>query len=196
MTTIGERLALHDLAVTGLDYPAEPIATLVDSPQKYLDGIERGVAKTVEILTERAAQCPAEVAVLVGFSQGAMVMHRAIDELAASAPTVLDRVAGVLLIADGDRFPTADIAHFGSAEPRVGYVGVGHMFSAGEAAAAIPAALHGRVASVCDAGDPVCDPRSVSLHAYERHTGYKIGHVAARDAALVVADRVAGHVAT
>ena len=62
---------------------------------------------------------------LVGFSQGAMVMHRAVDRLAAEAPDVLDRVAGVLLIADGDRFPTEEIAHYGSAESRVGHVGVG-----------------------------------------------------------------------
>ena len=117
----------------------------------------------------------------------AMVMHRAVDRLAAEAPVVLDRVAGVLLIADGDRFPTEEIAHYGSAESRVGHVGVGHIVSAGQAGGAIPAALHGRVVSVCDAGDPVCDPRSVSLDAYERHTGYKVGHREARDAAEHVA---------
>ena len=131
---------------------------------------------------------------LVGFSQGAMVMHRAVDRVAAEAPELLDRLAGVLLIADGDRFPTDGVTNFGSAETRVGYVGVGHMFSAGEAAAAIPAALHGRVVSVCDAGDPVCDPRSVSLHAYERHTGYKVGHREARAAAMSVADLICGAV--
>lgn len=195
VATIGERLTGRDLAVSGLEYPAEPIATLVDSPQTYLDGIERGVDRAVEQLARRAELCPAEASVLVGFSQGAMVMHRAVDRLAAEAPDVLDRVAGVLLIADGDRFPTEEIAHYGSAESRVGHVGVGHIVSAGQAGGAIPAALHGRVVSVCDAGDPVCDPRSVSLDAYERHTGYKVGHREARDAAEHVAALAAEFVA-
>ena len=173
----GERLAYEHLV----------LATGARNRVPAVAGIELGVERAVDQLVERAAMCPDEVSVLVGFSQGAMVMHRAVDRVAAEAPELLDRLAGVLLIADGDRFPTDGVTNFGSAETRVGYVGVGHMFSAGEAAAAIPAALHGRVVSVCDAGDPVCDPRSVSLDAYERHTGYKVGHREARDAAEHVA---------
>ena len=54
-------------------------------------------------------RCPTTKVVLAGYSQGAMVVHRNLQALAASP-----NLAASLLIADGDRLPNDTTVNIGS----------------------------------------------------------------------------------
>jgi hypothetical protein len=54
--------------------------------------------------------------VLVGYSQGAMLMHRLfLDLITAGKQNIVNRIDGVVLLADGDRLPGDGITHWESA---------------------------------------------------------------------------------
>ncbi|MBT2523220.1 cutinase family protein [Arthrobacter sp. ISL-28] len=93
--------------------PADPISlTTRQYRQTFFDSIDSGVYETLKFLEQRVPRCQdeGEHYVLMGYSQGAMVMHRALWQLtqpktkySALGGQVLPRLDGVLAIADGDR---------------------------------------------------------------------------------------------
>lgn len=158
-------------------YPAADVWTLLDvsNQHEFFDSIDQGVAETLTFLEKRQQNCgnKGEQYVLAGYSQGAMVMHRVLWQLAHPdhqtaqwASQLLPRLDGILAIADGDRVANQGGISYGTA----GQDGEG-VWWAGSAVgavgaryapvhAAVPNLLDwpaARFHSVCEARDLVCD---------------------------------------
>lgn len=143
-----------------------------DNLDKYLHSINTGIADAVSLVEDTATSCPNGKIVMAGYSQGAMVMHQAELQLTGRR-SVLRRIAGTLLLADGDRAPYTHARAFGSSAPR------------GEG---IRTYLHGNnrrdvelpatTANICNTGDLVCDFNLSRLthvsQAAKVHTSYAI----------------------
>jgi alpha-tubulin suppressor-like RCC1 family protein len=192
-------------------YPAYSVFRLVHPKlglAQYLSGISTGVTLAMGILQQRAATCPNQRIVLAGFSQGAMVMHRVARRLVTDGDSqILDRIAGIYLVGDGDREKNTGAQLWGSA----GLHGWG-IDRPLKGDLPIPARLEGRTHEVCKKRDPVCDlsyyltglnglvSRSslirllagVGLGAWKVHVGdgYKAGSALVNQPALAVANVV------
>ncbi len=171
-----------DLAANGqtitaeaVNYPAAPV------PQDGLGGwldflgsVGAGTDATAQQFAAFTARCPDTKMVLAGYSQGAMVIHRNLYQLAGDP-----HVAAALLVADGDRLPTDTTIDLGTAATAAG-VGKGvaqeHYILASTNTSELPPAIGARTISVCDAGDPVCDydPDTTTMSPAEIaiHTSY------------------------
>src|ERR1700712_633150 len=108
----------NDLAADGktitaesVDYPAAPVPLEggIGGWLGFLDSVGAGTDATAEQFEAFTAQCPDTKVVLAGYSQGAMVIHRNLHDLADDP-----HVAAALLIADGDRLPTDTTINLGS----------------------------------------------------------------------------------
>jgi hypothetical protein len=121
---------------------------------KYMESLIGGEALLNTFLFDRVRQCPGERLVLAGYSQGAMVIHRSLQILGAA---VTDRVDAVVLVGDGDRLPNDDAQSSGSAGAKA--KGIGQWYPAFSQANGrkLGSAVGGRVLSVCNRLDIVCD---------------------------------------
>jgi cutinase len=109
--------------------------------------VEDGVRRTKTRIAELSRRCPDSRIALVGFSQGAQVVH----ELAAELPTATARrIALVAMIADPIRNPADSIASwtYGKAAPGPGKFGAGP---------ALDPALQGQAITFCTARDEICN---------------------------------------
>lgn len=172
-----------DLAASGrtitaeaVQYPAAPVP--LDGGFRgwlgFLDSVEVGKDATAAQVKAFTEKCPDTKLVLAGYSQGAMVVHRNLYDLADDP-----RVVAALLIADGDRLPADTTINMGSTATTPG-VGMGvaqeHSFLASTNTSKLPPAIGARTVSVCDVGDPVCDydPDTTEVSAADIaiHTAY------------------------
>ena len=144
----------HTIDAEAVQYPAAPVPLKggVGGWLDFLGSVDDGtdaVADQFKAFTER---CPDTKVVLAGYSQGAMVIHRNLYDLADDP-----RVAAALLIADGDRLPADTTIALGSAAgtpDRGKGVAQEHSFLASTNTSPLPPAIGARTVSVCDAGDP------------------------------------------
>jgi hypothetical protein len=121
-----------------VDYPAS-----FDPKSKY-----QGEADVIKHLTAQSAACPNQLFVLVGYSQGADVIHGAAAKLPAA---LYPRVVALVMFGDpGNRGPNV-------ASPLGGITPV------------FPKALEDRVKQNCEKGDPVCTNSGVDI---DQHLGY------------------------
>ena len=157
---------LPGVSVTGVAvyYPARGVEAIALDPGAYFSGLEEGVRSVRGTLRRQAAACPDQRFVLAGYSQGAMVMHRAVQDLIAS-PTarsqdLRSRIDGVILIADGDRRADDRVTSLGSA---VGGRGISYADPAvsGVRGTRFPASWRSKVVSVCNEADVICDYRGL-----------------------------------
>lgn len=134
---------LHVEAI-GYDSSATPTAA------EFLRHTADGSSMALDHLTSRAAQCPDSRFALLGFSQGAHVVHTA----AMSIPVALaSRVVLVGMIADPTTNPGDTITQWSYADhPTPGHGRLG-------AGPAIPPALRHAAISFCVAGDAICNDR-------------------------------------
>ncbi|MDT5334664.1 MAG: hypothetical protein QOD90_169 [Mycobacterium sp.] len=174
-----------DLAANGqtitaeaVQYPAAPVPLEggLGGWMGFMDSVKSGTdatAKQFEAFTER---CPDTKVVLAGYSQGAMVIHRNLHDLADDP-----HVAAALLVADGDRLPADNTINLGSTAvvPSAGKgVAQEHSFLASAPTSKLPLQIGARTVSVCDVGDPVCDANpdadtdALSPAALAIHTSY------------------------
>lgn len=131
------------IRLEGIPYRAEAAPT----SDFHRGNVEDGMARTRDRIAELARRCPDSRVALVGFSQGAQVVH----ELAADLPAEsARRIALVALIADPIRDPSDAIASwtYGKAAPGPGKFGAG---------AAVDSALRDRTITFCTAGDEICN---------------------------------------
>jgi hypothetical protein len=176
-----------DLAASGrtidaeaVQYPAAPVPLEggLGGWMGFMDSVDEGSDATAEQFEKFTERCPDTKVVLAGYSQGAMVIHRNLHDLADDP-----HVAAALLIADGDRLPVDNTINMGStASLPSGVPGKGvaqeHSFLASAPTAKLPPELGARTLSVCDVGDPVCDydPKTdagaLSPAAIAIHTSY------------------------
>lgn len=144
----------------------------------YLDSMQSGVATVEAILESEASKCPNERFVLVGYSQGAIVMHRALNKLAKqSRGDILDHVSGLGLIADGDRVKGSTVRNLGTDAAN----GKGIATALLPPGKDVPARLLRRTVTLCDRDDIVCDFQLTKIGDYRRttriHTSYDPGRL-------------------
>ena len=92
------------LTAEAVDYPAAAVPDQdggVGEWLGFMGSVDTGTAALGQQYEAFVQQCPTSKAVLAGYSQGAMVVHRNLAALAGSP-----NLAAVLLVADGDRRPT------------------------------------------------------------------------------------------
>ena len=145
------------ITAEAVQYPAAPVSLEggLGGWMGFMDSVEVGADAAAEQFTAFTERCPATKVVLAGYSQGAMVIHRNLHDLAENP-----NVAAALLIADGDRLPGDTTVNLGSAAvvpgPGMG-VAQEHSFLADAPTDPLPVSIGSRTISVCDVGDPVCD---------------------------------------
>lgn len=145
----------------------------------YFTGWRAQVRQDTKRLVERVATCPGEAQVLLGYSQGALVVRTMLRNLSRTAHgrDVLDHLAGVVLVGDPTANPREHITHLGGTR------------AAGILAArvSLPRTLvrRGLVTSLCTADDPVCSStpksrrgkpsRATGRKLVKSHLGYSLG---------------------
>lgn len=188
-----QRLPGVDVAVEAVPYPAASMIVLAADPSTYFAGLEKGVTWTRARVAQSVAQCPDQRVVLMGYSQGAMVMHRAIQDVVAAGDTAaLSRIDGAVLLADGDRAAGDGVRRWGTAKRGVGLARQLPALS-GVRSTPIPRDVARRVQSVCDRGDSVCDAGGASgpsAGGGDVHTTHYLGSKPVRRAVGAVAARV------
>lgn len=127
----------------GIPYRAE----IAPTSDFHRGNVEDGMSRTQNRITELARRCPDSRVALVGFSQGAQVVHELVAKLPAASAK---RIALVALIADPIRNPDDSIASwtYGKAAPGPGKFGAG---------AAVGSALQDQAITFCAAGDEICN---------------------------------------
>jgi cutinase len=154
-----DELAASGRTITAeaVQYPAAPVPLQggIGGWMDFMDSVKEGTDAAAEQFEAFTAQCPDTKVVLAGYSQGAMVIHRNLEDLADDP-----HVAAALLVADGDRLPLDTTINMGSTAtwPNVGKgVAQEHSFLASAPTSKLPPDIGARTVSVCDVGDPVCD---------------------------------------
>jgi len=145
-------------------YPAQEVQALALDSAAYFAGLEQGVRDVKRTLRSEALRCPDQRLVLAGYSQGAMVMHRALQDLSSAkdpaAVDILARLDGALLLADGDRIAKDRTTNYGSAGRSQGI-----SYEVGQQSRArgtrLPRKVANRVQSICEQADTVCDFHSI-----------------------------------
>lgn len=166
-----------DTSTYHVEYPASA---------DFLSSVPEGVTDLVQHLNDQAARCPDQRFVLLGYSQGAMVIG---DALA----NPVDRTFGPAEVLSGDAASSvAAVVWFGDPRFRDG-----EPFNAddpdGGANGVYPRragaldAYADRIHNHCAAGDPICQAGSVN---YVAHAGYVWDFGAQADAVDFVAGRV------
>lgn len=139
-----------------IHYDAEKLA-------EYLVSIDLGVSSLRAVLAGHLARCATQKFILAGYSQGAMVIHRTLNQLASegSAIATPDHILALSLLADplrrgggvGDGL--GDAPRTASTVPLSGSQGVVlQLFGLGDAD--VPAALESVTLNYCNEGDLVC----------------------------------------
>ncbi|WP_172899347.1 cutinase family protein [Micromonospora echinaurantiaca] len=111
---IGQRLASKrvpqsQISYVSLAYPAAPIDWKAVSGG-YWRSMEEGVANLVSILNTAAASCPISRTILIGYSQGAQIVHTTLDrQLSESARGA---IGAILLISDPIGVNNASYSHY------------------------------------------------------------------------------------
>ncbi|KAA1374754.1 cutinase family protein [Aeromicrobium fastidiosum] len=133
----------------------------------FLRNTAAGGRLALDRLASLAAECPSSRFALVGFSQGAHVVHTAAMSV---PPSVRSRVALIAMIADPTDNPGDPIARWSyAAQPTGGHGRLG-------AGPQIPTPLRHAAISFCVAGDAICNDRGAPgsgqspthKHFYER----------------------------
>lgn len=165
---------------------------LEEGLRPYTVSVASGVKSMVTALKQRHTQCPQTNFVVAGYSQGAIAAHRALVELGDTWEG-RDSVAGVLLIADGDKVPGSSMNTVGSASSDASGIrvwwrqtlddprGKGHQVfkptSELPAVADVPGTYLPRSIHVADSGDIVADHNLGTLANWQRsqdtHTSYR-----------------------
>ncbi|MFT3715646.1 MAG: cutinase family protein [Gordonia sp. (in: high G+C Gram-positive bacteria)] len=134
-----------------VDYPALDIS-MVWSPE-YAKSIETGQLMATGMILNAMKECRKSKIVAVGYSQGAMVMHRALWEIKTNG-----NVIG-LLIADGDRvINDPNVLYDGGAAnyPGIAYSKLGQGQSAVYRTRQFSNKWRGNIGSWCEKGDTIC----------------------------------------
>lgn len=167
-----------DFNLFGLRYQAAGVEAVDLLNGEYDESIWEGVSSLKHLLHERETECPSEPAILIGYSQGALVIHLTLREIAESDPSMLSasHIAGVMLIADPakvgsesepvweeENVPAAPGSGIYKADGLWTKIGGSHH-------GPLPAAVTSRAISFCANHDIVCAPGFGSHPSV--HTGY------------------------
>ena len=163
-----------------LEYPASDVLSLLSKALGSDDfklSADTGITNLLRTLNDQEACRPI---VLIGFSQGALVINRALVGLGNAGSRVLSQIASVELIADPQRLGAAPYLE-GSAKRRYSGISASAGFYPADD---LPAEIQRRTDSYCQDGDLVCatDPGTVDrvlgdeviriVHAQKIHRSY------------------------
>ncbi|GAB3773607.1 alpha-tubulin suppressor-like RCC1 family protein [Nocardioides ginsengisegetis] len=124
-----------------------------------------GVSSMLETLDQAAYSCPDQQVVLVGYAQGASVVHRVLLRL-QDRPEGLSRVVGAALVSDPDRRAHSVASHLvGAPAAPVGHPGVLTRLIAPPQPDVPAGTPTYSTWNVCTAGDLVCDPSRTTVRA-------------------------------
>ena len=138
-----ELLLLGDPAQAVADYARENLG-------KFLHSISVGITDAEQEADDSVVDCPQSKLVMMGYSQGAMVIHQTELLLKVDHPATFHHIIGTLLLADGDRVPDTRAHEFGTSLARAeGIQPYLHAIARRD----VP--LPGNTANICDAGDLV-----------------------------------------
>ncbi len=170
--------------------PAVDVVTR-DRARGWRTGTPEARALVQAELAARVASCPEQVLVLAGESQGAGVVHKVLRAAEGDA-TLAGHLAGAVLISDPNRASRTAARLYG--EPVAPLAGAGVLTTLTRGVADVPTPTQDlAVATVCVAGDLVCDLGRTGVAAsLAAHAAYDVrpGRVAVRDAARELAERV------
>jgi hypothetical protein len=189
--------------VQSVDYPAIgaglkniilDISPVPGFPQPFFIGVDGGVKEVLAQLQYDAIKCPNQWIVLSGYSQGAMVMHRAMDLLLAQQGSQTDPIAArfvdAILIADGDQRSNDNTTRLGTAQESTRGVtqALRNLTDSPSPQVDFNPLLKSHIYSICITGDPICDwshnkgwPKGTNIHSSYDKT----------DLPKIAADRVA-----
>ena len=189
-------------AAMSIDYPSAQVTTLASpyASDEFFRSIDTGVEKLVAVLAERSVACPTERYVLSGKSQGAMVVHRAVVDVAGHeasyGPGLMDRVPPRVPAEDGSSYGTVASSKAGFGISYAAPWIAGNRYRPTTASISAHWDHSERWHSVCNAGDAVCDfgvasyGPSQMLNGFDVHTySYVSDPTAIRSAASAVAEQ-------
>lgn len=157
---LARQLPGRTVSPQAVTYPAQGVELIVTNRDAYFASLELGAQSVQTTLRSRAAACPQERIVLAGYSQGAMAVHRAVQDLDRAgdpvARQILARTDGVVLISDGDRRRRDRATDYGTAGRSEG-VGYALRPDSGARGTKLPAGMRTRIHSICLDLDVVCD---------------------------------------
>ncbi len=143
-------------------YPAaKVIPNIVTEVQYYLASVASGASAVVSDiqLLDHACHGTPHHYVLAGYSQGAWVIHDALQTLAAEGSSKLAEISGVALFGDPDFLPFKPwVRDFKWIDFARGSAAV-----AGQGSTEIPAQVAPRTASYCFPNDPVCQTTRINM---------------------------------
>src|ERR1700674_1569977 len=137
-----------------LDYQAAAVTLDLLTPAgrvRYKNSVENGIATLTRRLNFAASQCPAQPIVLIGYSQGALVINQTLVRLGSGSP-IQNQIAAVELIADPQRLGAASYTK-GTASRSLSGISVAAGFYP---VADLPQVIQDRTDSYCQSGDLVC----------------------------------------
>lgn len=160
-----------------VDYPAESVDVLSPSAIDFIDwsdyitnhldpflnSITTGVSVSVGDAESAQQTCNSKI-IMVGYSQGAMVVHQAELQLKSQDPAAYNLIIGTVLVADGNRVPNSASKLFGSS-PAAGEGIESWIYHTALDYIPFPdVPIPGSTADICNNSDIVCD---TSLNALE-----------------------------
>lgn len=148
-------------------------------PSAYKLSVDYGVKNLKTRLDQVVTKCTKAKVVLIGYSQGAEVVHRAVTDMEKSKATwktELARIQGVQLIADPLNSGATTI-HYTGGTKLATYTSVkaykGGLYSSGTAAKAPSLLTSNKALSVCNPQDAVCRFRGAAYFKKDAHGVYK-----------------------
>ena len=161
---------VRSVRYVNLSYPAAPMSALADdvlaaftpggSDWTYYASVHAGTEELVEVLGDSMLHCPDERWLLVGYSQGALVIDQAEHHFPEPA-----RYAGIVKIADPGRTATSGVRNVGTASPGSGITESSAWVPFSLPTTPVPAALTPVTVEVCNDNDLVCDtPRALDTN--------------------------------
>ena len=182
--------------IQGLDYPAMGVpglgVTIYQDIYAYYQSIYMGVANLEATLHADHQSCPNERFVLIGYSQGALVIHLALFDIANGASISPSLIAGVGLIADPAKVGNADHLVWQLANQTAGggvtkADGIWTKFG-NQPQGDLPIGFGGSTIEICHNHDIVCSPGSQS--GTSEHENYDSTEESAMG--IWLADRLVG----
>lgn len=157
-----------------LEYPAHGATLdLLGDPRGFFESVAQGTDRLVANLRDEATRCENQMILLAGYSQGAWVIHNALDEIAGE-DAVANRIGGVALVADARRSNPDPVNRGGAGQS----TGVAAAIPFAGLQRAVPARFTPVTTSLCVDNDPVCDFTPANLRFASRHESYETNGLA------------------
>ncbi len=160
------------IAYEGVQYAAQPVfgetkpALLLSTPSAYAANVNAGAGWMAQEIGLVDAQCEHHTRfVLVGYSQGTWLIHKALNRL---SPDRLEEIAGVALFGDPLFSSGLDINRVN----KMTATRNGSAYGFDLVNVLIPSGVRDRTGNYCNVPDPICQSH-ITTSLFAEHTNYK-----------------------